>query len=472
MERIAVVTPAGARIKEYLDNNMTNVEITTFVDIFDFYKRVMSSLFRADTLLIMDDGLVDTRYRAYSAVDGIIRLRELLGKDNNVEVDRVLFLNKDEYTENKKNMEFVRESKTIRPEVRIIIATYPEYRAVMVKQLLIQNSQVYEDPTNRYKYVIRKKRGENTSSNILKDQDTSKSVVLEHKTYNPDVDFQKKQLSSFVGNDLIESTIQGHEVIGQIGLDVEEVDNFHNQEVQLIAVVGESKSGTSVTSMILGASASLKAQTLLVDLNYTNLGLSYLVEKTLIDDEIHNIKLEDVLALPEGIIKLREDVFNKNSLHILTNSLPVKRKINHSQFGFMMSNIIRMLKPSYRYVIVDIPIDEAEYYSNIMAMADKVILCSPPYMNNIMSLLSKVSKSSLIKSPAFMSIEDNRFKDVILIRTKIFSRVNKEIKPVKIEVINRYSETILNAGLNIAGIYLYNPKSYLDTILFNSITNS
>lgn len=107
-----------------------------------------------------------------------------------------------------------------------------------------------------------------------------------------------------------------------------------------------------------------------------------------------------------------------------------------------------------------------------MAMADKVILCSPPYMNNIMSLLSKVSKSSLIKSPAFMSIEDNRFKDVILIRTKIFSRVNKEIKPVKIEVINRYSETILNAGLNIAGIYLYNPKSYLDTILFNSITNS
>ena len=86
--------------------------------------------------------------------------------------------------------------------------------------------------------------------------------------------------------------------------------------------------------------------------------------------------------------------------------------------------------------------------------------------------MSKVSKSPLMKAPAFSEIENNQLKDVVLLRTKIFSRVNREIKPVKIEVINRYARELIKSELKITGVYLYTPKSYLDTILFKSILAS
>lgn len=470
MERVAVITPDSTKIKEYLMGNINNVEVWAFNDIFLFYKRLKQSAFRADTLLIMDNGMRDTTYGAGTVDSGAALLKEILADMPLVEIERVLYLNLDKNKKHKDLIEFLQGSKQIK--ARIILATYPEYQAIMIKELLIQNSQTYEDKENKFKYVIRKNRNEKSSSRILNQYETNKAVILEHKTYNPEVDFVKGQLTEIVGQEQISTEVSDEEVIGSLDIDVDQVQKMETFGPQIIAVIGESKSGTSVTSMILGASAAVNGQTLLVDMNYTNLGLSYLVEKTLVEEEIQNIKMEDIISVSDGVVKLREAIYHKNNLHVLTNSLPAKRKMSKSEFGFIVSNILRLYRPSYKYIILDIPVSEIEVYSNVLSMVDKVVLTSPPYMNNIISLLSNVSKSILIKSPAFSSIEDNVFKNVLLLRTRVFSFVNKEIKPVKFEVVNRYAKEILKAELKVAGIYQYTPKSYLDTLLFKYIIES
>lgn len=470
MERISIITPDGDKIKSYLDANMENIETTTFIDVFEFFDRVKQSAYRSDTLLIMDNGLKDNRYGADSIDTGAARLKEVLADMPLVEIERVIYLNLEKNPKHYELMEFLRDSKYIK--ATIILAKYPEYKAITIKELLVQNSQTYGGPNNKYKHVVRKNRNERTSSRILNQFETNKAVILEHRTANPNVDFIKEQIDEVVGEEPITTEITDEEVIGNIDIDANDETETPIAKPEIIAVVGESKSGASVTSMIMAASGSVFNQTLLVDMNYTNLGLSYLVEKTLVEDEINNIKLEDIIVKSEGTVSLREAVYKKNSLHILTNSMPAKAKMNISEFGFLIANILKMYKKSYRYIILDVPIDEMEYYAQAMTMVDKVIMCTPPYMNNIISLMSKVSKSPLMKAPAFSEIENNQLKDVVLLRTKIFSRVNREIKPVKIEVINRYARELIKSELKVTGVYLYTPKSYLDTILFKSILAS
>lgn len=470
MERISIITPDGDKIKSYLDANMENIETTTFIDVFEFFDRVKQSAYRSDTLLIMDNGLKDNRYGADSIDTGAARLKEVLADMPLVEIERVIYLNLEKNPKHYELMEFLRDSKYIK--ATIILAKYPEYKAITIKELLIQNSQTYGGPNNKYKYVVRKNRNERTSSRILNQFETNKAVILEHRTANPNVEFIKSQIDEVVGEESVSVEVSDEEVIGNVEIDTNDDSVAQIDKPEIIAVVGESKSGASVTSMIMAASGAVFNQTLLVDMNYTNLGLSYLVEKTLVEDEINNIKLEDIIVKSEGTVSLREAVYKKNSLHILTNSLPAKAKMSISEFGFLIANILKMYKKSYRYIVLDVPIDEMEYYAQAMTMVDKVIMCTPPYMNNIISLMSKVSKSPLMKAPAFSEIENNQLKDVVMMRTKIFSRVNKEIKPVKIEVINRYARELIKSELKVTGVYLYTPKSYLDTILFKSILAS
>ena len=337
MERISIITPDGDKIKSYLDANMENIETTTFIDVFEFFDRVKQSAYRSDTLLIMDNGLKDNRYGADSIDTGAARLKEVLADMPLVEIERVIYLNLEKNPKHYELMEFLRDSKYIK--ATIILAKYPEYKAITIKELLIQNSQTYGGPNNKYKHVVRKNRNERTSSRILNQFETNKAVILEHRTANPNVEFIKNQIDEVVGEESVSIEVSDEEVIGNVEIDTNDDSVAQIEKPEIIAVVGESKSGASVTSMIMAASGAVFNQTLLVDMNYTNLGLSYLVEKTLVEDEINNIKLEDIIVKSEGTVSLREAVYKKNSLHILTNSLPAKAKMSISEFGFLIANI-------------------------------------------------------------------------------------------------------------------------------------
>lgn len=469
MERIAIITPDGTRIKEYLDNNMVNVEISTFNDIFVFYNRVKRSAFRADTLLMMDNGLKDTTYNSGTIDNGAALLKEVLADMPLVEIERLIYLNTEKNVREYELIEFLKESKHIK--VAIILARYPVYQAITIKELLINNSQTYQEGDYSHRYVIRKKRNEKTSSRLLNQFETDKAVVLEYGTKNTNIDLIKGQLNQIVGKENIPETLTDESVIEPIDTNISDVEISNRSKPLIIAVIGDSKSGATVTSTIMGASASTFEKTLLIDMNFTNLGLSYLAEKTLLDEQINNIKLADIISVSDGVVKLREQVFQKNQLHVLTNSLPAKKQMTQNEFGFAMANILRMYKNSYKYIIIDMPVDELSSYSNVLTMVDKVLLCTPPYMNNIISLLTKVSDSPLVKSQSFSVSENDVLRDVILFRTKVFSRVNKEIKAINIDVINRYSKALLKSKLKVTGIYQYDPKTYLDTVLFQSIIN-
>ena len=56
--------------------------------------------------------------------------------------------------------------------------------------------------------------------------------------------------------------------------------------------------------------------------------------------------------------------------------------------------------------------------------------------------------------------------DVALLRTRVFSKVNREIKAVNKETIDKYSMALINRTLHVTGVYTYQAKSYLDTQLF------
>ena len=66
-------------------------------------------------------------------------------------------------------------------------------------------------------------------------------------------------------------------------------------------------------------------------------------------------------------------------------------------------------------------------YSEVVNKLDRMIVTTPPYMNNVIAMLTGMT--SLEKTKLFDSIDSDRtLRDIICLQTNVF-RVNNKIKP-------------------------------------------
>lgn len=467
MNTIAIITPNSKELEIYLRGSM-DVDTICFDDVYRLEERLKVSPLRVDTLLIRDDGLKDNKYGTLKLNQAGDLLLNLLQRPL-FEVDRIVYLNQTENTEHRELMEFIQSSKRIKTEV--LISTQDAFQALMIKQLLIKSSVDFDDLNLTYRHVIKRKRGKmGNRSKYLAGFETDKAVVLEYNSFNPDINNDKKQLKRAVGTTKIQPTMDEVETLEELDLEVLTVEEkIETHKTVVVGVMGESKSGATTTSMILGASGSVYHKTLIIDMNYDNLGLSYVVEKTLFDEEVNNIKMSDLIRTGQGANTLREEMYDKNRLHILTLDMPAKGMVSKEEYGFFIANILNLVKNNYAYIIIDMPIEDLETYTGVVSKLDDIILCTPPYMNNIISMLTKVQESPILSMPIYDRISGIELDRIKCLRTRVFSTVNAGIKPITKEVFDRYSKAMIERTMKVTGIYSYTAKNYIDTVLFQQL---
>lgn len=469
MEKIGIIGTSAETAGKFLEQTMDNVKTYQFLNVQQFASRVQASPLRIDTLIMLDTG-ISSSSSMESIRDGAEIFKRTIINNELFELGRVLYLNTEANENHRKVMKLFEEYKDVaRKGITFKVFVYPSYPLEMVKTLLTKSEASFINEVE-YSLVIRKERDMDLQSRTLERFETDKTVIVEHSVANTEIDKIKDQMSELYGDRVI-PTVDSNinkELIEEPEVPPEPPIPEVIKKCKIVGVLGESKSGTSTAAMILGATAARYGKTLILDLNYGNLGLSYLAEKTLIDSEINLIDLrKDILESTEGIKVLREKTFNAKRLHILANSLPVVEEYSNEDYSFMLSNIVESIKTSYDYIIMDIPVSEMDQYGALINNLDKLVLTSPPYMNNIVSLLTEVGQSQLKQTNIFSRIEGNMLlTDVALLRTRVFAKVNREIKAVNKETIDKYSMALINRTLHVTGVYTYQAKSYLDTQLF------
>lgn len=472
MNRIGIISPNSKTISTFLKQEMGSIECTEFMNVGEFADRLDRSPLRVDTLIIQDGGLSQSTSKP-KIMESAEILKRVIANSPLFEVDRIIYLNKKENTNHYEVMKWFEESKEIKNKTTLIIHSYEKYTLEMIKQFLLQFEVSYDNEV-KYNLVIRKERNKGLESKYLDRFETDKTVIIEHSMANPNIPVIKRQLETLAGDDVVENTdsTEDKKLLEEVNINIETLPKTAEYKKKVIGVVGESKSGTSTTAMILASTLSMKGKTLVIDMNYNNLGLSYLVEKTLIPEEINIIRMStDLLEDRNGLKVLKEKIYNNKQLHALVNSLPVKTKYDNEMYAYFISNIVNSIKSSYDYIVLDIPLAEINYYLGVLNHIDKLVLTSPPYINNIVGMLEALSNSVLKNTDIYYRLKDNKntFKDIIMLRTLVFARVNKEIKPMSLNSVNKYSSSILNRIIPTTGVYVYSGTHYIDTVLLNQI---
>lgn len=472
MNRIGIISPNAKTISEYLKQEIGSIECTQFLNVGEFADRLDRSPLRIDTLIIQDGGLSQSTSKP-KIMESAEILKRVIVNSPLFEVDRIIYLNKKENTNHFEIMKWFEESKEIHRKTNLIIHSYERYTLEMIKQFLLQFDVTYDNEV-KYNLVVRKERDKGLESKYLDRFETDKTVIIEHSMANPNIPVIKRQLEILSGDEVVENTdtVDDKKPLEEIDIEVEPLVKKPEYKKKVIGILGDSKSGASTSAMILASTLSMKGKTLVIDMNYNNLGLSYLVEKTLIPEEINIIRIaSDILEDRNGLKVLKEKVYNNKPLHALVNSLPVKTKYDNEMFAYFMTNIINSVKGSYDYIVLDIPIAEINYYLGVLNHLDKLVLTTPPYINNIVGMLEALSNSVLKNIDIYYRLKDNKntFKDIVMLRTLVFARVNKEIKPMSLASIDRYSSSILNRLIPTTGVYVYSGTHYIDTVLLNQI---
>lgn len=471
MNKVGIISPNAKLISQYFTQEIGSIDCFEFNNVAEFADRLAKSPLRIDTLMIQDSGLSTSNNKGRIMESAEI-LKTVIVNSPLFEVDRIIYINNPINKSHLEVMEWFQESKEIQNKTTLTIHSYEKYTLEMLKQFLLQFDVDYDNKI-KYNLVIRKERNKDLGSKYLDRFETDKTVIIEHSMANPNTQAIKKQLTDMAGDSVVintEDLIQ-EDKTEDIKIDTKTLPKEHEYKKKFIGIIGDSKSGTSTTAMILASTLSQQGKTLLVDANYENLGLSYLVEKTLIPEEVNTIHFDkDILEDRDGLKSLKEKTFNSLQLHALVNSLPVKNKYNNEMFAYFLINILNSISESYDYIIVDIPLSSINYYTNILSKLDKLVLSTPPYINNIVGMLESISKSTLKSTDIFFRVKDKTLlNDIIILRTLVFARVNKEIKPMTTQAIDRYSLNILNRTMKVTGIYAYSGTHYIDSVLVKQI---
>lgn len=472
MSKVIIVGTNVKQLATYL-TSISDVDVEIFEDVYALNDMANRTQFRVDTILLRDTGLQNNRTKDIDVnTAGSIFMNTL--RKQTFQVDRIIHLNKTENNAQRSFMEFLSEAKDI-PDIEIVIDTRDKHIGAEVKALLMKRNLKFDELNIKYKHIVVKNKS-NTGRRAGEFQqfETDKAVILEHNTFNPDTQSAVKSVRDILGDKPIENKVIKDSEIEEIeNIDIDSFTevkaNKELPQTKIIGVMGEPRSGSTISSMVLGVSGSKFHKTLLIDANYDNMGLTYLVEKTLLDDEVNNIKVSDMITSGDSIGYIKNTVFDKRQLHILTINLPVKQVLEKTEYYFLLANIVKSQARDYAYIVIDLPLSDLRYATNLSTMFSDIILTTPPYMNNVMSMISAIDKSLMPTLPIYQESANDNSKHIKIMRTDVFQIVNRGISPVTSDVINNYTETLLGKRFDVTGITRYDTTSYINRGLFQQL---
>ena len=467
MDKIAIVTPAREKLGTFLKHNINNIEIIEIADVYELQERLELAPLRVDTLLIMDEGMTDTRQGISSIRDAGVALMNSLSNPY-FKLDRLIYLNKTENSQHRDIMTFIKEDKGY--NFKLNIKTSNTFQAALIKEILLDSDLDMEGLELKYSYVIKTKKGKSVDSKFLEEFQTDKALLLEHPIANTNKDRIKEQLSGIYGDSILkDEMVEELSPLDDLNQpkEIAWIDKPQNTEKKIIGFVGQGKSGTSTAALMAAMSGSEFDKTLVIDMNWDNLGLSYIMEKTLEESDYHKLDLSQLVNTEDKAAYISTELLNRKKLHAITLSLPVKKIIDKDVLSLVIANIIELVEKRYRFIIIDIPMQDVIRYSEVVNKLNRMIVTTPPYMNNVIAMLTGMT--SLEKTKLFDSIDSDRtLRDIICLQTNVF-RVNNKIKPIAIETFNKYADSLINRKMKRTGVYVYRLGDYRHPVLFQQL---
>ena len=238
-----------------------------------------------------------------------------------------------------------------------------------------------------------------------------------------------------------------------------------------ILILRSFKSGVSTTALTLAKTASTEDKTLLIDLNWDNLGLTYTVKSLMKNDA--DIELIELSSLIEDIDLLNVKSFSKKMLHVICLSLPVKESFTESQLELLIMNVLNIIGARYNTIIFDIPAKSTKNMFNIMNISDRIFLCTPPHLNNLVSLYTTLNENNFQNLSVFnktVKLENGQkfSEDIILIQNSVFavSKLNKFTSDNFI----KYTEYYFDFLFRKTGIIFNKQDTWISTQLYKQLT--
>lgn len=468
-----VVSHKWERIKEFLDRNLNSVTVDGCKDIMELENKTSQTFLRCDVLLMRDDAFIDskTNIKDYSITGSLIYT---ILKREYFEANKIIAMVSEDNIEILDLLKGINTSEDIKTEIDIM--SKKSFTMNTVKQIVLENSNVFENEEPEYLYVVKTARGKEIDRNKLHTtEEVPMKVVLQGSNYDIQ-NIKESTKDIYKGKKLREINKYNKDLDNtdeeiadsDIAVSTESVKEVEHR-CKTYLLTGEPKSGTSTMALIAGATASQRYKTLLIDMNWNNLGLSFLVEKTLIDYEINSMNISDYIA-GGNIEKIKTDMYNKAQLHILNLSLPIKSVFTRYDYGYIINIILNYAKDVYDYILIDSSIYELKDYPKLLSNLDRIYITTPPYMNNIVSIMTAIKKSNLVNLKLFTDLNNNgNLENVTLIRTAVYTTVNKNIKVIGKPIIDRYSEEAFGNRLEVSAVYVYKGNTYLDTPLFTQL---
>ena len=471
MKSIMIISPFWEKIKAGVQDSIPAITVDGCKDVYQLEDKVSKSFLRYDLLIIRDDALVETKLNTCNLTSAGTILYSILKKEF-FEIKQICFLVNDDKPDRAKLLENISTSQELKG-IKIDLLIERQFTVDFIVHLItnITSTKIKNDVKETY--VIKKLRGKEVDTSTIKESYTAKPIKVLLPGSNMEKPEIKKVLTSIYENEKLQQTSQNEDEflveLERVKLKEEDLIQYHKKrKADVIAVTGESKSGVSTLALILASTAAKTEKVLLIDMSWVNLGLTYLLEKTVLASDVNimpldkyteNMKLED----------LKSDMFNTKNLHALTLRLPIKSILTRYDYGFMVGSIIDYAKGIYNKIIIDMPMVDTEDYSSVYKHVDKVLVTSQPYMPNLISTFTQIKKLNVFKDEIFKSNIDGVLDRVLLVRTAP-SRANENIKPISKTYINKYAKELLGNELSITAIYVYNGKSYIDDYLYEQLS--
>lgn len=465
MEKVLVIAKEHNTIIDYLKMQIDNIEFEGMVDIYDLNVRASGPL-RVKTIIVLDTAFRNNKLGIDDPSEAGRILIDLLNSPL-FKVEYLTFLNVlSEKTIRTTNLiNFIKDSYTGTTAIEVKTKA-GQFLVEDVKRAITEREKDFIQTEPDTSYVIKKKRSSNVRDIPIEHFPTDRVLVTDYYTKMEGKERAKQSLINAIGDRESGATLEvGGDIVELDGIELPPILRERKEKkCKFITVTGESKSGCSTMAMILASSASNIGKTLVVDLNYTNLGLSYIAEKTLIPTEVNIIPIPEMIERGKvsnrsSMEILQDQCLHTNQLHVLSLKLSLKEVLDAKGLSFFVENILHVVREYYSFIVFDIPLYDVDNFENIVNFSDKVIVCSPPFKNNIISTLFTLQNSKIRMLDIFTDTNlSNKNDNVILMRTNIFRKVHPNIKPMKTKDINKYTKEINNFEIKVTGIFEYKGK--------------
>ena len=471
----AIVSNSSELIANHLKNiGYTNVNVyPNIVELRDYVlgtEDVEGRPLKIDKLMLLDDGFGVSGSFVSASFTSFIELC----KAKFFNVKYIIYVNKTENVVHREYLDFLIENKEITQDIKVVTTD------VITPDIIsdaISITKTYNTSGDvEYSRIIKKRRGSREiSTGLIPKFSTDKTLLVELPTAKPsNLD---NILKSAIPNKILQDDYKDMlseeptEELNIDGIELKHSNPIIRRRIKNICVTGESKSGVSTTALTLAKTASTEDKTLLIDLNWDNLGLTYTVKSLMKNDA--DIELIELSSLIEDIDLLNVKSFSKKMLHVICLSLPVKESFTESQLELLIMNVLNIIGARYNTIIFDIPAKSTKNMFNIMNVSDRIFLCTPPHLNNLVSLYTTLNENNFQNLSVFnktVKLENGQKfnEDIILIQNSVFavSKLNKFTSDNFI----KYTEYYFDFLFRKTGIIFNKQDTWISTQLYKQLT--